>query len=365
MKFMDFKFKANQSSLKNSYTINESTINTELKTISLKNSNNITVEILNYGGIIKSIIMPDATGKIDDIVLGFDVAEDYLNEHPYFGAIIGRYANRIANGAFSLDGKEYKLIQNHGNNTLHGGIDTFDKKFWDYEIMDSDNTISLVLSLQSPDMDEGFPGKLNVRVLYTLTNENELIIEYEATVDKPTVINMTNHSYFNLHGNTSQTIDDHILQIHANDFTPVNSSQIPTGEIRSVNNSAFDFRTPKKIEKDINNSDEQLKIGNGYDHNYVLHNQGKLELAAIVVEPKSGRKLEVLTKEPGMQFYSGNWLEGISGKNRIQYKKRHGFCLETQHYPDSPNHPEFPSTRLNKGEKFYSKTIYKFSTIQK
>lgn len=360
---MDSKLKLQNDSPSISSTLSESSNGKNIQSFFLKNSNQITIEILNFGGIVKSIKTPDKSGKIDDIVLGFDQPADYLKDHPFFGAIIGRYANRIANGKFTLDDKEYKLEKNHGQNSLHGGNNAFDKQIWNSESSISSNSVTLKLHLHSPHMHEGFPGNLEISTLYTLNNNNEFIIEYNATVDRPTVINLTNHSYFNLLGTTEKTIENHIVEIHANEFTPVDEHQIPTGKIELVKDTPFDFSDPKRIGADIEIKNNQLEIGNGYDHNYVLNNNSKLVHAVTVIEPETGRKLEVLTTEPGVQFYSGNWLDAISGKNNITYKKHHGFCFETQHYPDSPNHPNFPSTRLNKDDKFYSKTVYKFSTI--
>ncbi|MCB9287623.1 MAG: galactose mutarotase [Lewinellaceae bacterium] len=333
------------------------------KLYTLKNKNGMQVEITNYGGIITRLMAPDKEGKFDDIVLGFDNLADYQKDHPYFGAIIGRYGNRIARGKFFIDGQKYSLAANNGLNALHGGPTGFHKHLWKAREINREGFAGLELSRVSPDMEEGYPGTLNATVRYLLNNENELLIEYEATTDKPTIVNLTNHSYFNLKGAGKGDILGHELRINADYFTPVDSTLIPTGELRPVEGTPFDFNTPTPIGKRINDKNQQLEFGLGYDHNFVLDRQGPgLELAASVYEPTSGRFMEVLTTEPGLQFYSGNFLDGTNiGKNAVKYDYRAGFCLETQHYPDSPNEPDFPSTVLRPEEKYQTETMYRFS----
>lgn len=322
----------------------------------LINANSMTVKITNYGGIVTSLTVPDKNGKFEDVVLGFDTFDTYLKGHPYFGAIVGRYGNRVAKGKFTLQGIEYTLAKNNGENHLHGGIKGFDKVVWQAVEIKKDNEIGIKLSYLSKDGEEGYPGNLSVVVIYTLTNNNELRIEYEAETDKATPVNLTHHSYFNLKGAGTGNILGHLLTIRAHRFTPVDEGLIPTGELKSVKDTPMDFTSPKTIGERIN----QAK--GGYDHNYVLDNwDGSLKLAAIVSEPFTGRVMEVLTTEPGLQFYSGNFLDGsIRGKNGKRYEKHYGFCLETQHFPDSPNKPDFPSTILQPGEKYTHTTIYRF-----
>lgn len=328
---------------------------------SLTNKNGMVVKITNYGGIITSILVPDKQGNLIDVVLGFDNLEDYTKEHPYFGAIIGRYGNRIRKGKFALDGREFTLVVNNGPNHLHGGLQGFDKVLWTAETKPDKAALSLFYI--SKDMEEGYPGNLEVTVEYALNNDNELSIAYKATTDKRTIVNLTNHTYFNLRGAGNGSILDHELMINASDFTPVDDTLIPTGEIRPVKNTPFDFGALKAIGSRINQETEQLKFGGGYDHNFVLNKKDQpLELAAKVFEPDSGRKMEVYTTEPGLQFYSGNFLDGtLKGKNGSIYKFRYGFCLETQHFPDSPNQGHFPSVVLNPGETYASATTYRFS----
>jgi len=327
----------------------------------LTNANGIEVRVMTYGGIVVSLRAPDRNGKLGDVVLGYENLDGYLKNNPYFGSIVGRYGNRIGNGRFSLDGKEYSLPRNNGDNTLHGGLKGFDKVVWKARELRSNDGVGLSLSYLSKDGEEGFPGNLAVTVVYILTNRNELRIEYSATTDKPTVVNLTHHSYFNLAGEGS--ILNHELMIYADKFTPVDSGLIPTGELRSVKGTPMDFTAPAVIGSRIDQKDEQLTLGKGYDHNWVLNNRsGKLALAASAYEPNSGRLLEVYTTEPGLQFYSGNFLDGsITGKHGQVYKRRYGFCLETQHFPDSPNKPGFPSTALKPGQRYKSATIYRFS----
>lgn len=331
----------------------------------LKNKSGVTVKISNYGATVTSIMTPDREGNMADIVFGYDDVSGYMNavDKPYFGAIVGRYGNRIANGRFSLDGEVYELATNNGENHLHGGIIGFDKVVWDAEVI-GENSLRLVYLAK--DGEEGYPGNLTVAVTYTLTDQNELVIAYQAETDKATPVNLTNHSYFNLAGEGSPTILDHELMIQADGFTPVDEGLIPTGEIRKVDGTPFDFRKPKIIGADIRSDNQQLKYGLGYDHNWVLRNKsGKMALAATVYEPGSGRYMEVYTDQPGIQFYCGNFLDGrLIGKSGRPYLQRSGLCLETQHFPDSPNRPEFPSTILRPGERYQSRTVYKFSVKQ-
>ncbi len=331
----------------------------------LRNGNGMEVRITNYGGIITHLFVPDRAGKLADVVLGFDSLPPYLQEHPYFGAIIGRYANRIAKGKFTLEGKTYTLATNNGDNHLHGGLKGFDKYIWMAETKENEKEVTLSLYRVSPDGEEGYPGNLHIQVEYTLNNMNELRIYCAATAEAPTHVNLTNHSYFNLTGDPSNSILGHELQINANAYLPVDKGLIPTGELRNPGGSAFDFREPKKIGRDIGSDDEQLHLGGGYDHCFVLNrDREKLspQLAAIAHDPSSGRVLEVWTTEPGMQFYTGNFLDGtLTGKGGKVYGRRAGFCLETQHFPDSPNQPDFPSTVLKPGRTFRSTTVYKFS----
>ncbi|MGY2463787.1 aldose epimerase family protein [Vreelandella sulfidaeris] len=338
------------------------------------NSNGVELRVINYGGIIVSLKTPNVAGEFDDIVLGFDSLEAYLSEeyrqaNPYFGAIIGRYGNRIAGGQFSLNGDTYSLATNDGSNHLHGGDQGFDKVLWQAEPFENDEGTGLVLRYTSEDGEEGYPGKLETEVTYTLTDNDELMVDYRAVTDKATPVNLTQHSYFNLKGEGSDSILDHQLMINASAFTPVNESLIPTGEIRSVEGTPFDFTQATAIGERIEQDNEQLDFGGGYDHNFVLNReeaaQGELVLAAKVWEPQSGRMLEVSTTEPGIQFYSGNFLDGsLTGKQGQAYEHRSGFALETQHYPDSPNQEAFPSTILEPDETYRSRTVYRFSAQQ-
>ncbi|MBC8378671.1 MAG: galactose mutarotase, partial [Planctomycetes bacterium] len=327
------------------------------------NANGMKAAITNYGGIIVSLLAPDKDGRMDDVVLGFDTIAEYEEKSPHFGCITGRYANRIAKGRFTLDGKVYdKLAINNGPNALHGGLKGFDKKVWDAEAVGN----SLKLRMVSPDGEEGYPGRLDVTVTYTLTDDNELRIDYEAVTDKPTVLNLTNHSYFNLAGHSGGTeaMVAHEMMINADAFTPVaDANAIPTGQVMSVEGTPMDFKSGKRIGQDIDDSYEQIQFGSGYDHNWVLNKaaDGELSLAARTSDPASGRVMETWTTEPGVQFYSANFLDGLTGKGGAVYPRRCSFCLETQHYPDSPNQPNFPSTTLRPDEKYMSTTIYKFS----
>ena len=331
----------------------------------LTNRHGMQARITNYGGIVVSLTAPDRDGRFDDVVLGYNDLDSYMKPpFPYFGAIIGRYGNRIAKGRFILNGVEYKLAVNNGENTLHGGIKGFDKVVWTASQRETVGGPSLVLDYLSKDGEEGYPGNLQTRVVYTLTNNNELKIEYTASTDKDTVINLTHHSYFNLKGEGNGDILEHRVVLRADSFIPTDAGSIPTGEIRKIAGTPFDFRTPFAIGARINNDDEQLKFGNGYDHTWVINGRmGVLRQAATVYEPTTGRLMEVWTTEPGVQFYTGNFLDAkIIGKSGKPYPRRSGFCLETQHYPDSPNKPNFPTTTLRKGATYRSTTIYRFST---
>jgi aldose 1-epimerase len=337
----------------------------EITLFTLTNEKGVQAQIINFGGIVVSLKVPDKQGKLADVVLGYDSLEGYLENPSYFGAIIGRYGNRIAHGRFELDGKTYTLAKNNGENSLHGGKTGFNKVVWMPRAFEGKDGPSLELKYLSKDGEEGYPGDLHVTVTYTLTNTNELKIDYAATTDKTTVVNLTNHSYFNLTGTPEKDILEHVLMINADRFTPVDSGLIPTGELKPVAGTPFDFRKPTAVGARIGNDDEQLKLGGGYDHNFVLNSapkRGGLTLAARVLEPGSGRVLEVWTTEPGIQFYTSNFLNGsIRGKGGIAYQKHAALCLETQHFPDSPNHPKFPTTTLKPGEKYHTITIYKFS----
>jgi aldose 1-epimerase len=338
-----------------------STDNKEVQLYTLTNANGMVVKITNYGGIVNAIMVPDKNGKIENIALGFDslkkyTSESYQNACPYFGAIIGRYGNRIAHGKFSLDGKEYSLAINNAPNHLHGGIKGFDKVVWDAKELSGTDSVALELSYVSNDMEEGYPGKLTSNVTYVLTNKNELKIYYKAETDKPTIINLTNHTYFNLTA-CKEDILGHELTLNADSITPVDSTLIPTGVIAPVAGTLFDFTKSHKI------GDHIGEIKMGYDHNYKLNKKGtELSLAAQVYEPKSGRFMEMFTTQPGVQFYTGNFLDGsLTNEKGISLKKHYGLCLEGQHYPDSPNKPNFPSVVLRPGEKYSQLTVYKFS----
>jgi aldose 1-epimerase len=328
----------------------------------LTNAKGADAKITNYGGIVVSIKVPDRAGKFGDVVLGFDTLDGYLGKHPHFGALIGRYGNRIGKGKFTLNGIEYTLAKNNGENHLHGGIRAFDTLVWK---ANEGPGQSLELSYLSKDGEEGYPGNLSTTVTYTLTDNNELRIDYAATTDKDTIVNLTNHSYFNLAGQGEGDVLTHQVTINADKFTPVDKTLIPTGELRNVEGTPFDFRTPKTIGERIDQRDEQLIIGGGYDHNFVLNHSGNsLDVAAKVVEPKTGRVMEVLTTEPGMQLYTANFLDGtIHGKGGKTYPRRGAFCMETQHYPDSPNKPNFPSVVLKPGARYQTTTVYRFSTM--
>jgi aldose 1-epimerase len=328
----------------------------------LRNKSGIEARIITYGGIVVSIDTPDRNGKLDDIVLGFDSLSGYVHDSPYFGAIVGRYANRIAKGRFTLDGKTYQLPVNNAPNSLHGGDHGFDKVVWNATPFDSAGGVGVVMTHVSPDGDQGYPGTVRVQVTYTLTDSNQLSVDYRATTDKATPINLSNHSYFNLSGGATRDILDHVLTLTADRYTPVDSTLIPTGDLAPVAGTPFDFRTPTAIGARINANDEQLRRGRGYDHNFVLV-QGApgLTHAAHVFEPTSGRTLDVYTDQPGVQFYTGNFLDGtVHGKKGRAYGFRFALCLETQHFPDSPNEPAFPSTILRPGQEFSSRTVFAF-----
>jgi aldose 1-epimerase len=331
----------------------------------LTNKHGMEVAITNYGGTVVSIKVPDDKGKFDDVVLGYDKVADYEAGKSYFGAIIGRYGNRIGHAKFSLGKSKYTLAANNGENTLHGGLVGFNKRVWTAKDVSAAAGPALELTYLSKDMEEGFPGNLSVKVVYTLSEQNSLKIDYSATTDKETVVNLTNHSYFNLAGQGNGDVLQHHLLLHADKFTPVDAGLIPTGELRPVKGTPFDFSTPTAIGAHIDQNEEQIKLGGGYDHNFVLNHgagKGALFLAAMVHEPKTGRVLEVLTTEPGIQFYTGNFLDGTgTGKGGKPYARRTAFCLETQHFPDSPNHPAFPTTLLKPGAHYHTTTVYKFS----
>jgi aldose 1-epimerase len=328
----------------------------------LTNANGVEAKAITYGGIITSLRVPDRAGRMGDVVLGFDDLAGYIQNPPFFGAIIGRYGNRIGKGQFTLNGHTYKLATNNGPNHLHGGNKGFDKVVW--QAQPAASGAGVTFTRTSPDGEEGYPGNLKVSVTYTLTDKNELVVDYLATTDKATPVNLTQHSYFNLAG--SGDILGHELTLYADRFTPVDPTLIPTGLIAPVPNSPFDFRKSTPIGARINLPDEQLKFGQGYDHNWVINRSGAgLQPAARVVEPKSGRTLDITTTEPGIQFYAGNFLDGtLKGKGGQVYKHRTGFCLETQHYPDSPNKPTFPSTILEPGKEYRSKTVFTFGVAR-
>ena len=331
----------------------------------MTNAHGMEIRATNYGGIVVSLRVPDKKGNLDDIALGFDDLKGYLANTPYFGAIIGRYGNRIANGKFTLDGKEYSLARNNGPNSIHGGLKGFNKVMWQAEPFESSAGAGIILTYTSKDGEEGYPGNLKTKVIYTLTDKDEWIIDYEAVSDKATPVNLTEHTYFNLAGEGKGDILAHTLQLSASRFTPVDQNLIPTGELRAVKDTPLDFTEPTAIGARIDSDYDQLRLGHGYDHNFVIDDAAKSIdpiLAARVKEPTTGRVLEVYTTEPGLQFYTGNFLDGtISGKKGHLYKQRYGFCLETQHFPDSPNHPDFPTTILKPGQTYHSRTVYKMS----
>jgi len=337
----------------------------EVRPYILKNANGMEAVFTNYGQRLISLMVPDRNGHFEDVVLGFDSLTPYtINRGGFFGATVGRYGNRIGGAAFELDGTTYHLAKNSGENHIHGGNKGFESMVWD---VDSVSKNHIAFHRISPDMEEGYPGNLDVHVSYTLSDENALIIDYRATTDKKTPVNLTNHSYFNLKGAGEGDVATQIMQINADSFTPVDEGLIPTGEIRSVQGTPLDFRQPKAIGQDMEAGDKQMRFGHGYDHNFVLNkdpgNADGPTFAARVVEPQSGRVMEVYTTEPGVQFYGGNFLSGQKGKNGKTYIRRGAFCLETQHFPDSPNRKEFPSTILSPGELYHTTTIYAFDTM--
>jgi len=334
----------------------------------LTNAHGIEVRAITYGAIITVIRTPDRSGKLADIVFGFDSLQGYLAQSPYFGAIVGRFANRIAHGQFSLDGVTYHLATNNGPNSLHGGLRGFDKVLWTAEPVQSDSGAGVVFHYLSPNGEEGYPGNVDVRVTYMLTPRDELVVDYTATTDKATPLNLSQHSYWNLHGDGKGDILDHVLTLDASAYTPVDSTLIPTGQIAAVAGTPFDFRSPTAIGARIEQPNKQLRFGKGYDHNWVLDRPAgggtALVRAARLVDSTSGRTLEISTSEPGIQFYSGNFLDGtITGKHGVVYGHRAALCLETQHFPDSPNHPNFPSTILRPGETFRSRTVFVFGVV--
>jgi aldose 1-epimerase len=339
---------------------------TQVDGYTIRNARGTSMHVINYGAIITSLRTRDAQGRFDDIVLGFDDLDGYLKESPYFGAIVGRYANRIAKGRFSLGGRTYQLPVNNGPNSLHGGTRGFDKVVWRATGFENDTAAGVVLTHVSPDGDMGYPGRMEVRVTYTLTDSDELIVDYHATTTRPTPVNLSQHSYFNLAGGGQRDILGHLLQLEASRYTPVDSTLIPTGELAPVAGTPFDFRTATAIGARIGESHQQLRFGGGYDHNFVLDRRGGgLQHAARVVEPQTGRTLDVFTDQPGLQFYSGNFLDGsIHGKAGRSYAHRYGFCLETQRFPDSPNQAAFPTTILRPGERYQSRTVFRFGTAE-
>lgn len=337
---------------------------TGISVYTLVNSKGMEARIINYGGIVLSLKVPDKDGKLGDVVLGYDNLDGYLKVSPYFGALIGRYGNRIGKGLFALDGKGYNLSTNDGPNHLHGGFKGFDKVVWSAKPKETKNGPALELNYVSKDGEEGYPGTLSVTALYTITEKNELKVEFKATTDKPTICNLTHHSYFNLAGKGD--ILSHVVTIPAARFTPVDATLIPTGELRPVEGTPFDFRKPTAIGARISQEDEQLKRGPGYDHNWVCDKKpGQMTVMATVKEPSTGRIMEVLSDEPGLQFYSGNFLDGtITGKGGVVYQHRSGFCMEPQHYPDSPNKANFPPVVLKPGQKYHNTIIYRFSVVR-
>jgi aldose 1-epimerase len=331
----------------------------------LTNANGLEVRAITYGAYVVSLKVPDRQGRLDDVVLGFDTLDGYLKSGSHMGSVVGRYGNRIANAKFTLDGKTYALAANDGANHLHGGVKGFDRYVWTGEEVKKGDDVGVRFTLVSPDGDEGYPGRLEVSVTYTLTPKNELVAEYEGTTDKPTLVNLTQHSYFNLAGQQNGDILDHELQIHADKVTTAGPGLIPTGALASLDGSPLDFRKPARIGARIDQDDPQLKLGRGYDHNYVVNRTAPgLVPAARLTDPKSGRVMEVHTTEPGIQLYTGNWLGEEKGKGGRVYPRRSGVCLETQHYPDSPNRPEFPSTVVRPGETYRSKTVFAFGVAR-
>ena len=333
----------------------------------ISNSNGMEVRILNYGGIVTHLMVPDKAGKVEDVVLGYDNLEGYLTLTPYFGALVGRYGNRIAKGKFTLDEVEYNLAINNGPNHLHGGIKGFDKVIWDAEVIENDDNIELKLSYLSKDMEEGYPGNLNAEVSYIIKESNEIMVVYKATTDKKTVVNLTQHSYFNLSGNSKKDILDHELEMRSSFLMPVDAGLIPTGNKMAVEGTPFDFTSPAIVGTRIDEDHDQIKLGGGYDHCMVLDkaDSSALEWVVKATDKESGRVFELATTEPAVQFYSGNFLDGtITGKNGVVYNQRYGMCFEPEHYPDSPNQSNFPSTVLSPGETYNSTTVWRFRVVQ-
>jgi aldose 1-epimerase len=328
----------------------------------LTNARGHVVKITTYGGTIVNLLVPDKAGQLEDVVLGFDTLRDYEERSPFFGCLTGRYANRIAKGKFTLDGQTYSLAVNNGPNHLHGGKVGFDKAVWKAAPAQTKSRVILTLTHTSPDGDEGYPGALACEVVYTWDNDDELKIDYTATTTKPTVVNLTNHSYFNLAGHSSGSVLGHLLTLHADSFTPTDATAIPTGEIRAVENTPFDFREPHPLGERINAADQQIKFGSGYDHNFVVNGSpGHLRRCAELSEPKTGRVMTVETSAPGVQLYTANFMNGLKGKGGANYGHRGAVCLETQHFPDSPNQPAFPTTVVRPGDTYRSTTTFKFS----
>ena len=364
--FLSLFIGASQSNSKDQPAITASVFgklpdNRDVLQYTLVNRAGMSAQVINYGATITSLLVPDRTGKMDDIVLGYDTLQDYMRGTAYFGAIVGRYGNRIGKGQFSLDGKQYQLAINDGENHLHGGKTGFNRVLWQAKLL---SPSAIELQYISKDGEEGYPGTVTLKVIYTLTDKNELRIQYEGTTDKPTILNPTQHSYFNLSGSFANTILDHVLTIEADRFTPVDKGLITTGQLTEVANTPLDFRTPTAIGARINDASEQMTFGKGYDHNWVLRGQaGQLRKAVELYEPKSGRLMTMLTDQPGVQFYSGNFLNGMPlGKKGVAYKQRTGLCLEAQAYPDTPNKSQFPSVTLRPGKVYHQTTVYQFST---
>jgi aldose 1-epimerase len=332
---------------------------TPVSLYTLSNGKGMIMKAMNYGGIVVSLIVPDRNGKPVDVILGFDSLSDYQQHNPFFGALVGRYGNRIAKGKFSLDGKEYDLVKNNNGNHLHGGTIGFDKVFWKIEEVPASDGVAIRLSYLSKDMEEGYPGNLQVEVTYTLTTDNTVKFDYKATSDKKTIVNLTQHTYFNFNGGKGDILS-HEVSLNADHFLPVDGTLIPTGELRAVEDTPFDFRTPFAIGERIGEKNQQLEYAGGYDHCWVLNGQG-MKPAAVVYDSLSGIEMTVETTEPGIQFYTGNFLDGtLKGKNDVVYRKRTGFCLETEHFPDSPNHSQFPSVVLSPGDTYATHTTYHF-----
>jgi aldose 1-epimerase len=338
---------------------------TNVQIYTLTNAHGIEARIMTFGATLVSLKTPDRAGHLNNVILGFDTLDPYVAGVPYFGGTVGRYANRIAGGQFTLDGKGYQLPQNNGPNSLHGGNRGFDKRIWKAEPIETSAGPSLRLTYVSEAGEEGYPGELTAHVTYQLNNDDTLAIEYAATTTAATPVNLANHAYFNLTGDPGQTILGHVLKINADRFTPVNATLIPTGELRNVAGTPFDFRKAQSIGSRLNDADEQLRLGGGYDHNWVLNTgSGPLTLAAVLAEPQSGRSIEFRTTQPGLQFYSGNFLDGKPAGAGTVFKYRTGLCLETQHFPDSPNQPSFPSTILRSGQTYSQRTVLTFATAK-